>query len=366
MLPIYEPVFVGNEEKYVLDCMKTGWISSQGDYIKRFEYSLAEYHGIKHAIVTSNCTTALHLSLLGLGLGKDCDVLCPDLTFIAPANMIKLSGAYPVLVDIDQETLTIDIKDMEAKLTPNTRAIIVVHQFGHAAQMDEIMSFAHTHNLRVIEDNAESIGGFYKDQILGSIGDVATLSFFANKIITSGEGGALLTNNDHVAARARMLRDHGMNPEIKYDHKDLGYNYRMTNLQAAVGLAQLEKLDQILAHRNKMRLEFEDALNDIRQLKIRKFTDWCTPVHWLMTLTAETVEKRNRLMKSLLEDKIETRPMINPVHHAHHFRAHYKWSDFPISSDISARSFHLPSGNNISSKDIKYIAACIRKFFENE
>ncbi len=366
MLHIYEPKFVGNEEKYVLDCMKTGWISSQGSYIKKFEASLAEYHDVKHAIVTSNCTTALHLSLLGLELGKGCDVLCPDLTFIAPANMIKLSGARPVLVDIDPETLTIDINDMKSKLTIDTKAIMVVHQFGHAAQMDEIISFAQKHDLKVIEDNAESIGGYFKNQLLGSIGDVATLSFFANKIITSGEGGAILTNHDDVATRARMLRDHGMNPELKYDHKDLGFNYRMTNLQAAVGLAQLEKLDHILALRNEMRLKYEDALSSIQQLKIRKFSDWCTPVHWLMTLTAETVEMRDRLMTALSRDQIETRPMINPVHHAHHFRAKYDWNDFPVSCDISARSFHLPSGNNISSDKINYITTCIRKFFDNE
>ncbi len=364
MLPIYEPSFVGNEEKYVMDCMKTGWISSQGSYVKRFETALAEYHNVKHAVVTSNCTTALHLSLLGLGLGPNCDVICPDLTFIAPANMIKFSGANPILVDIDPETLTIDVEDMKAKLTATTKAIMVVHQFGHAAKMDEIMSFAQEQNLKVIEDNAESIGGYFKNQILGSIGDVATFSFFGNKVITSGEGGALITNHDDVAERARMLRDHGMNPKKKYDHLDLGFNYRMTNLQAAVGLAQLEKLDKILSLRNNARLEYEAALSDIPQLKLRSFANWSTPVHWLMTLSAETVEIRDQLMATLHENGIETRPMINPVHHAHHFRKSYEWNDFPVSCDISARSFHLPSGNNISSSNIEFIAKSVRKFFK--
>jgi len=210
-IPIFEPYFSGNEKKYLLDCIDTTWISSQGKYISMFEKALAEYHGVNHAIVTSNCTTALHLSLKALDIGPGDEVLCPDLTFIAPANMVILAGAKLVLVDIHHDTLTVDPALIEKKISKNTKAIIVVHQFGHAAHMDEIMAIAKKHQLKVIEDNAESIGGCYKGKLLGTFGDVSTYSFFGNKIITTGEGGALLTNNDETAIKCRELRDHGMN-----------------------------------------------------------------------------------------------------------------------------------------------------------
>ena len=250
MIPIFEPFFSGNEKKYLKDCIDSSWISSQGEYILKFEQSLSTFHGVKHAIATSNCTSALHLSLKALGIGPGDEVVCPNLTFIAPANMIVLSGAELVLVDIDKNTLTLDVKAFEKKINHKTKAVIVVHQFGHAAHMDEILEISKKHNLKIIEDNAESIGAFYKDRLLGTIGDISTNSFFGNKIITTGEGGAVLTNDDRIAIKCRELRDHGMNHKKKYHHVDLGFNYRMTNMQAALGLAQTEKLDIILQLRN--------------------------------------------------------------------------------------------------------------------
>ena len=216
MIPIFEPYFTGNEKKYLMDCIDTSWISSQGEYILKFEQALADYQNMEYAIVTSNCTTALHLSLKALGIGPGDEVICPDLTFIAPANMVVLSGAKLVLVDIHPETLTIDPDLLEEKITKRTRAIIVVHQFGHAAHMDEIMAFAKKYNLKIIEDNAESIGATYKGKLLGTFGDVSTYSFFGNKIITTGEGGAILTNNEDTAIKCRELRDHGMDHQKKY------------------------------------------------------------------------------------------------------------------------------------------------------
>ena len=220
MIPIFEPYFCGKEKEYVNNCLETGWISSQGEYITRFEESFARYHGVKHAIATSNCTTALHLSLKALGIGPGDEVICPDLTFIAPGNMIVLAGAKLVLVDIDPETLAIDPAKLESKITDRTKAIIVVHQFGHAAPMDEILAIAGKHELRIIEDNAESIGGQYKGRFLGTFGDTSCFSFFANKIITSGEGGIILTDNDEIAEKCRILRDHGMSRTTKYLYVD--------------------------------------------------------------------------------------------------------------------------------------------------
>ena len=207
MIPIFEPYLIGNEKKYLMDCIDTNWISSQGNYIRKFEKALSEYHKIKYEIVTSNCTTSLHLSLKSLGIGSGDEVICPDLTFIAPANMILLSGAKLILVDIDPKTLTINPSLIEKKITSKTKAIMIVHQFGHSAHMDELKELAIQYDLKLIEDNAESLGAKYKNKLLGTFGDVSTYSFFGNKIITTGEGGAVLTDNDDIALKCRELRD---------------------------------------------------------------------------------------------------------------------------------------------------------------
>ena len=205
MIPIFEPYLNGNEELYLKQCFETNWISSQGPFIKRFEESLREYHSVKHAIATSSCTAALHLTLKAIGIGKGDEVICPDLTFIAPANMVRLAGGDLVLVDIDPKTLTLDVSQLEELITPKTKAIVVVHQFGHSADMDSIIEIARRYDLKVIEDNAESLGGRYKETLLGTIGDAACLSFFANKVITSGEGGAILTNDDVFAEKCMII-----------------------------------------------------------------------------------------------------------------------------------------------------------------
>ena len=277
MIPIFEPYLVGNEKKYLTECIDTNWVSSQGKFINRFEESLAKYHGVKHAIATSNCTTALHLSLKALNIGEGDEVLCPALTWISPANMILLSGAKLVLVDIHKDSFTIDPGLIEKKINSKTKAIMAVHLYGHAAHMDEILSLAKKYNLKVIEDNAECIGGKYKNRLLGTLGDIGTLSFFANKIITTGEGGAILTNDDSINIKCRELRDHGMNHKKKYHHIYLGYNYRMTNMQAALGLGQMEKLNQILEIRNKQMNLYYDTLSNNENFSLRRFSNWCLP-----------------------------------------------------------------------------------------
>ena len=267
MIPIYVPWLNKRAKKYVTKCIQTNWISSQGEYIKKFEAALAKYHGVKYSIVTSSCTSALHLSLKSLNIKKGDEVICPDLTFIAPANMIVLSGAKLKLIDVDPHTLNIDHKQIEKNINKRTKAIIVVHQFGHAAHMEEVLSISEKYNLKIIEDNAESIGARYKGKLLGTFGDLATLSFYANKIMTTGEGGAVITNSKVIAERCYMLRDHGMtktsDPIKRYTHLDLGYNYRMTNMQAAVGFSQLESINKILKIRNKQIREYKKHLSKI-------------------------------------------------------------------------------------------------------
>ena len=364
MIPIFEPFLTGNEKKYLMDCIDTTWISSQGEYILKFEKALADYHGMKHAIVTSNCTTALHLSLKTLGIGPGDEVICPDLTFIAPANMVILSGAKLVLVDIHPETLTIDPNLIEKRITKNTKAIIVVHQFGHAAHMDEIMAIANNYGLKVIEDNAESIGAKYKGKLLGTLGNVSTYSFFGNKIITTGEGGAVLTNDEYTAIRCRELRDHGMSHKKKYHHIDLGFNYRMTNMQAAIGLAQVEKLDEILNMRKKQMDWYYNELSDVQSITLRKYADWCEPVHWMMTITLDKYYNRDEFLVYMKNKGIECRQMINPVHYAEHFNGLYLSHEFQNSISASKYSVHLPSGLGLSNSQIDEIANCIKKYLD--
>ena len=363
-ISIYEPELIGNERKYLLDCIDTNWISSQGRYIKEFENKLAEYHRANFGIATSSCTSALHLAIKALDIGEGDEIICPNLTFIAPANMVLLSGAKLKLVDIDKETLIIKPELIEKQITKNTKAIIVVHQFGHAAPMDEIMKLATKFNLKIIEDNAESIGGKYKGKLLGTFGDICCFSFFGNKIITSGEGGAVITNDSELATKCRELRDHGMDSNKKYSHIRLGYNYRMTNMQAAIGLAQLEMLDEILEKRLKQMNLYYKLLKNTKGLQLRKFKEWCDPVHWLMTITLDSEFKREDFLAFMKNRGIDCRQMINPVHHAKYLIDHYNYNDFPNSVDISKRSVHLPSSSFLSEEDISYIVDQTNFFFK--
>ena len=355
MIPIYVPFLNKKAKKYVSKCIDTNWISSQGAYVRKFEKALAKYNKVKYCVVTSGCTSALHLAIKSLNIGKGDEVICPDLTFIAPANMIVLSGAKLKLVDINPETLAIDHKQIEKKITKKTKAIMVVHQFGHSADMDPIMKIAKKYNLRVIEDNAESIGGKYKGKKLGTIGDVATLSFYANKIITSGEGGAVLTNSKKIS-----------DPIKKYIHLDLGYNYRMTNMQAAVGFSQLEIINKILKKRNNQMLLYKKYLSQISDIKVRTFKNWCSPVHWMATITVSKKNLRNKLIYFLFKEGVDARPMIFPVHQAYHFKKYFKDKNFKNSINISKNSLHLPSSTHLSESDIKFICNKVKLFFSRK
>ena len=365
-ISIYEPELIGNEKKYLIDCIDTNWISSQGSYINKFENKIAEYHSSKHCIATSNCTTALHLALKSLDIGLGDEVICPNLTFIAPANMILLSGAKLVLVDIDKETLNINPDQIKSKITKKTKAIMVIHQFGHAAPMDEIMDIAKKKNMFIIEDDAESIGGKYKGKLLGTFGDICCFSFFGNKIITSGEGGAIITNNPKIAVKCREMRDHGMDSNKKYYHTVLGYNYRMTNMQAAIGLAQIENIDIILSKRFNQMKTYYNLLENVNEIKLRIFKDWCEPVHWLMTITLINSFNRDDFIRYMSDNGIECRPMINPVNHAKYLIDKYDDNDFQNSINISKSSVHLPSSSFLSSKEISYISEKTKSFFNEK
>ena len=356
MIPIFDPLLGEQERAYLLDCIDSGWISSQGRYITRFEEEFAAYCQVPHAVAAGNCTVALHLALAALGIGPGDEVLCPDLTFIAPANMIRVAGATPVLVDVDPVSWGIDPQAMAGAITPRTKAVIVVHPFGHAADMDPIMELARRHGLKVIEDVAEAPGALYKGRILGGIGDAGCFSFFANKIMTTGEGGMVTCRDPVLDKQLRIYRDHGMSREQKYVHVVVGFNYRMTSMQAAVGCAQLERMPDIQSRRDRQAALYAECFAGSDRVQWRPAASWCRPVHWLSTVSLRHRDLRAPLMDHLRSVGIEPRPMIFPVHEAEPFHGLADPALFPVSTDISHRSVHLPSSTMLADDQIRRIA----------
>ena len=340
--------------------MTTGWISSQGDYIPMFEREFAKWNKVRYGVVTSSCTTALHLAFLALGIADGDEVICPDLTFIAPANMIRLTGATAVIVDVEETSWGLDPQKIKESITDKTKAILVVHAFGHPADMDAILAIARKHDLFVIEDVAEAPGARYKGRLVGSIGDVSCYSFFANKIMTTGEGGIVLTKDPHMDKKMRILRDHGMSRERRYVHTVSGFNYRMTNMQAAVGVAQLEKLTKTLKLRAKQENQYKSLFNNFPKARWRPTADWCKPVHWLSTITLQSEELRDPLLDYMQSQRVDCRQMIYPVHMAEPFINDNDPVNFPVSRSISLCSLHLPSSNSLTMDEQKMIADLVQ------
>jgi perosamine synthetase len=363
-IPVFEPHFLQRERELLMECIDTGWISSQGRFIPVFEEMFARRMGMPHGVATSNCTTALHLALLALGIGAGDEVLCPDLTFIAPANMIRLANAKPVLVDVEPDSWGIDANRAAEKVTPRTKAIMVVHAFGHSSNMDPIMALAAKHGLRVIEDTAEAPGALYKGRTVGAIGDVSCFSFFANKIVTTGEGGMVLCRDAGTDKALRILRDHGMSREKRYVHDVVGFNYRMTNMQAAIGVAQMEKFDTILMKRDAQAEHYRLRFSKGGRIAWRPTADYCRPVHWLATVTLRRAELRDPLIQHLSNAGIDARPMVYPVHTAKPYQAENNPSDFPVSRSTSLRSLHLPSSTNLTPVQIDRICDEILDWIE--
>jgi perosamine synthetase len=358
MIPIFEPNLTDLEKKYLIQAYDEGWISSQGRFINEFENKFAEKFDRKYGVATSNCTTALHLSLISLGIGPGDEVICPNLTFIAPANMIALTGSKPVLVDVEKDTWNLDPVLVEQAITKKTKAIIVVHSFGHSSRMDELLEIAGKNRITIIEDNAEAPGGTYKGKQLGSMGKLSCFSFFANKIITTGEGGMILTDEENLYHHLKELRDHGMSRNRRYLHIALGFNYRMTNMQAAVGLAQLERFDEILDLRKKQELLYEELLFS-PELSFRPKQDWAETVHWMMTIQINKDGIRDKLLEYLLKRGIDSRQMIFPINYARHFQETNDGTIFPVSESISLNSLHLPSSTQLSIKQIEHISQVV-------
>ncbi len=349
-----QPALGGNEAKYVNDCLATGWVSSQGPYIEKFQNAFQTYMGGGHALCTSSGTTALHLALAALGIGPGDEVIVPDLTFGATANAVIHAGATPVFVDIDPVTWTLDPVAMEAALSPRTKAVIPVHLYGHPCDMDPIMEIARKANLRVVEDCAESLGAEYKGRKTGRIGDVGCYSFFANKMITTGEGGMVLTGDPALMARMAVLRDHGMTKERRYWHEYAGFNYRMTNLQAALGVAQMERVETFLARRRELVARYDKRLGNIQGITLPPRAAWATNVHWLYTISIDENAlgmSRDLLLEKLNEKGIETRRVFYPLHPQPAYRAGIA-KPCPVADDVAQRGVSLPTASDLTVAEV--------------
>ena len=367
-LPVMEPVLKGKEVEYVLDCLATNWISSQGKYVEQFQNKFSEYQIVNNALCVSNGTAALHLAMAALEIGRDDEIILPDLTFVAPASMAVLCGAKPIFVDVDLKTWTIDPAAIEERITSRTKAIVPVHLYGHPCDMDPIMEIAKRYNLYVIEDCAEALGAVYKGRKVGTIGDVGTFSFFANKVITTGEGGMVTTNNPELHNKMQLLRDHGMTREKRYWHHVAGFNYRLTNLQAAIGLAQMEKIDEFLENRKKIVARYDGHLKDIKGISLPPRAKWAKNIYWLYSIIIDekvTGISRDTLMAELSVHGIDTRPFFYPLHQQPPFCSEAA-RPFPHSNWLASNGLSLPTSNNINLEDVDKVCSAICSVLKNK
>ena len=359
-IPIAEPVLKGNELKYISNCIKTGWISSQGKYVIEFEKIFSRFCGSSYGVSTSNGTMALHLALKTLGIGLDDEVIVPTLTFVATANAVVYTGAKPIFVDSETSTWNMDPKKIEEKITNKTKAIIVVHLYGHPCDMDPILDIAKRYKLYVIEDSAQAHGARYKGRRVGSIGDIGCFSFYGNKIITTGEGGMIVTDNSEWYKRSCFLRDHSMSKERRYYHPEIGYNYRLTNVQAAIGLAQMERLNSMLSKREKINNLYDHLLCNVKGISLQPHAEWADQVCWLYSILVEKDFgfSRDKLIERLNKKGIDTRPFFIPMH----MLPPYKTSqDFPVAEGLSEKGLNLPSSIALKDREIKFICDTIKK-----
>jgi perosamine synthetase len=362
-IPVAEPVIGEEELKLVTEAVKSGWISSKGKYIEEFEKDFSKYIGTKYGVAVSNGTVALHLALVALGIDSGDEVLIPTLTFASVANAVIYTRAKPVFVDSHPDYWCIDPDDIERKVTERTKAIIAVHSYGHPCDMDRILEISSRYGLYVIEDCAEAHGAEYKGRKVGSFGDVSCFSFYGNKIITTGEGGMCLTNDPKLAEKIKILRDHGMNPKRRYWHEVVGFNYRMTNLQAALGVAQLKKIDYFVSRKRKIAETYNSFFEGIETIMRPPEMPWAKNVYWLYSVLISHLNAnigRDELIEMLGQKGIETRPLFYPIHEMPPYKNYLK-SKCPVAERISRIGLSLPSSVKLTRKKIEFIANTVIK-----
>jgi perosamine synthetase len=359
-IPVAAPDLSGNELAYVTDCVRSGWVSSLGRYVQSFESEFAAFCGVRHAVAVCNGTAALHLALAVLDVGPGDEVIVPTLTFIATANAVHYTGARPVFADSEAVTWNIDPAAIPGRMSARTRVILPVHLYGHPAHLQPILQHAARVGVAVVEDAAEAHGALYGGRKVGSFGRINTFSFYGNKILTTGEGGMLTTDDDELAAKARQLRDHGMSPDRRYWHPIIGFNYRMTNLQAALGLAQLERVDQFIQRKRALADQYRSLLGGVPGIVTAPEAQWARSVYWLYSVlvTEEFPLTRDDLIGYLREQEIDSRPFFHPIHQMPPYST---GESLPVAERLAQQGINLPSGVGLKDEDVERVAEAIRR-----
>lgn len=376
MIPVNEPVIGEREIEYVMDCLRTGWISSAGTYIERFEQEWAAYCGRRFGVAMCNGSVALQAAVAALKLKPGDEVIMPTFTIISCASAIVYNGGVPVLVDSDPRVWCMDVDQIEDKITPRTRAIMPVHIYGHPVDMDPVIKLAQEHNLVVIEDAAEAHGAEYLTgrgtshptwKRCGGFGDMSCFSFYANKLITTGEGGMVLTDKPELAERLRSLRNLCFQPQRRFYHEELGFNFRLTNIQAAIGLAQLERMDEIVAHKQWMGQEYTCQLGDIKELQLPVEEPWARSVYWMygVVLSEETGMDAIQFAQKLLERGVETRPFFLGMHKQPVFNNGrvFQEESYPIVEMLGRQGLYLPSGLSLNKDQLLNVCDAVHEVF---
>ncbi len=368
MIPVNEPLFCGNEKKYLMECIDSGWISSEGPFVCRFEEGFSSYVGCEQGVAVCNGTAALEVALAAVGLGEGDEVIMPSFTIISCALAALRLGAKPVLVDCEPDTWCMDASQVEDKITDKTKVVMPVHMYGHPVDMDPILRIAQDHDLKVVEDAAEVHGAEYKGRKCGSLGDAAAFSFYANKIITTGEGGMVVTSDEKAAEKARSYRNLCFQPGRRFYHTQLGYNFRMTNLQAAVGLAQLECIDKFVEIKRSNAVEYTKRLGKIPGLKTPMEKKWAKNVYWMYAIELEdeldvTAEE---VMNRLKDEGIGTRPFFLGLHEQPALKGIglFKGESYPVTERISHQGFYLPSGLKLTEEQLNKVCNALESVFD--
>jgi len=360
MIPVYEPRIGDRELRYVSEAVKSTWISSKGVFLDRFESEFSSYVESAHGVATCNGTVSLHLAFAALGIGAGDEVIVPTLTYVASVNAITYTGATPVFVDSEADYWNIDPAAVEAAITPRTKAIEVVHLYGHPADMGPILEIAQRHGIAVVEDAAEAHGARYRGHRVGALGTVGSFSFFGNKIITAGEGGMLVTNDADIAERARHLRGQGVSPTRTYWHDVIGYNYRMTNVAAAIAVAQLQQADEIIVKKRAIAGWYAEDLSEVEGVELQREAEWADAVYWMNCILVEPAA-RDSLMASLKLGGIETRPFFYP---AHTLPMYATGQSFPVAERLGASGINLPSGPGLTREQVHSVSGAVAEFME--
>jgi len=361
-IPVYTPYLRGNVFAYVNECLTTGWISSRGEFIDRFERAFEAFSGAPAATSVANGTVALHLALVALGIGPGDEVIVPSFTYIASVNTILQAGATPVYADSLEATLQVDPAAIRRAVTPRTRAVMAVHLYGHPCEMDAIVGICRDHDLLLVEDCAEAFGSRWKGRHVGTFGDAATFSFFGNKTITTGEGGMVVARDPAVMARARHLKSQGQSPTREYWHDVLAYNYRMTNIEAAIGLSQIELADEILAGKRRIAAAYRAGLAGL-PLRTHDPVGEIDHSYWMCSVILNEPAAREPLRDHLRQCGVDTRPFFPPAHLMPHSRAD---GSFPVAASLSQRGINLPSFPALTAAQIDYICRTIADYFHQQ